>query len=481
MENKYPILPLVDLVTIHDTKRKPITKSKRISGVYPYYGASGITDYVESYVFDGLFVLLAEDGDNLRTRNTPIAFTAKGKFWVNNHAHVLKGVDDLDTQYICYALQHAEIDSYISGSTRPKITQGDLKKIPVIAPPLKIRHQIAKLVNDFDQKIELNQKTNQTLEKMAQTLFKSWFVDFDPVFDNALAKAGFNLDNLPNEWPETLLQRAKLRLQVLQQNPTLQAQLTQNLSVTSNQQSQAQTSQTKNTHQHFPSEFELTDDPSIGINGWIPKGWDVAALGDKIAVKRGGSPRPIKDFIDTKGLPWTKISDATASQSRFIKKTKEFIKPEGLSKTTLLKKGALILSNSATPGLPKFLDTDACIHDGWLHFPTKEIFSDLYLYQLFLVVRKELVQQGNGSVFTNLKTDILKNHNLIVPNKDILVNFESFIIPIHNQIHAISENIAILTKLRDTLLPKLISGELQIPDGLETAENSITALGSNNE
>lgn len=124
--SNYPIVELQELVTIHDKRRMPITKNKRISGTYPYYGASGIADYISSYEFDGLYVLLAEDGDNLRTRNTPISFTANGKFWVNNHAHVLQGQDELDTRYICYALQYANIDSFISGSTRPKITQADL-------------------------------------------------------------------------------------------------------------------------------------------------------------------------------------------------------------------------------------------------------------------------------------------------------------------------------------------------------------------
>ena len=211
---------------------------------------------------------------------------------------------------------------------------------------------------------------NETLEAMAQALFKSWFVDFDPVIDNALA-AG-------NAIPDELLERAEQR-QAIEKKDNSDIQ---NL---------------------FPNAFEFTEEM-----GWIPKGWGVSKLGEYIEVKRGGSPRPIHDYLVPKGLPWVKISDATASNSRFLVETKQFIKPEGLNKTTLLKKGSLILSNSATPGLPKFLDLDACIHDGWLHFPKKKIFTDNYLYQLFLVVRQELLMQGNGSVFTNLKTDILK-------------------------------------------------------------------------
>ena len=167
----YEMLPLEHLVTIHDKSRKPVTKSDRKPGPYPYYGASGVTDYVEGYIFDGNYVLLAEDGDNLRTRNTPIAFMAKGKFWVNNHAHIVKAKDGESSSYICYALQVANITSYISGSTRPKITQADMRKIPVSAPPSIVRDSIAHILGSLDSKIELNRQTNQTLEQMAQALF----------------------------------------------------------------------------------------------------------------------------------------------------------------------------------------------------------------------------------------------------------------------------------------------------------------------
>jgi len=217
----------------------------------------------------------------------------------------------------------------------------------------------------------------------------------------------------------------------------------------------------------FPDAFEYTEEM-----GWVPEGWGADKLGEYVDVKRGGSPRPIHDYLVPEGLPWVKISDATASSSRFLIETKQFIKLEGLNKTTLLKKGTLILSNSATPGLPKFLDLDACIHDGWLHFPKKEIFTDEYLYQLFLVVRKELLMQGNGSVFTNLKTDILKNHNVVVPDKGILEFFNERVESLHSKINLIQSEVGSLSKLRDTLLPKLLSGELRIPDAEKLIEEA---------
>ena len=111
-------------------------------------------------------------------------------------------------------------------------------------------------------------------------------------------------------------------------------------------------------------------------------GWEVQPLGNLITVKRGGSPRPIQDYLSNAGLRWLKISDATREGSPYIFEIKEFIKESGLNKTTLLKSGALVLSNSATPGIPKILQVDTCIHDGWLHFP-ESYFSKEFLYLLF--------------------------------------------------------------------------------------------------
>lgn len=194
--------------------------------------------------------------------------------------------------------------------------------------------------------------------------------------------------------------------------------------------------------------------------GLIPKGWNIDKLGNKVVIKRGGSPRPIQDFLALKGLRWLKISDATAEPSPYIYKIKEFIKEEGLSKTVFLNKGELVLSNSATPGLPKLLGLDTCIHDGWLYFP-KSDFSKEYLFELFLFEREKILSQANGSVFSNLKTDILKALTIIVPQENVLNRFQNIIGQIFRSIQQKQEEIISLTTLRDTLLPELMSGEIK--------------------
>ena len=197
------------------------------------------------------------------------------------------------------------------------------------------------------------------------------------------------------------------------------------------------------------------------FNGIIPDDWSEDILGNFIEIKRGGSPRPIQDYIADSGYRWLKISDATSIQSPFILNIKEHIKERGINKTVLLKSGSLVLSNSATPGIPKILDVDSCIHDGWLYFP-KSMLSNEYLYLLFKFIRPNLVALGNGSVFTNLKTDILRNYNTILPDKETLTKFDGVVSVIFKQILYNTRENEKLIQLRDTLLPKLMSGEIDV-------------------
>jgi type I restriction enzyme S subunit len=143
--------------------------------------------------------------------------------------------------------------------------------------------------------------------------------------------------------------------------------------------------------------------------------WAKTTFGEICTITRGASPRPIMDWVSTAGTPWVKISDATGEPGRFISQTKEFIKDEGRSKSVVVYPGDLVVSNSATPGLPKFLRIEACVHDGWLLLRNFNGALPEFLYYVVLNDRKTLVGKGSGSVFTNLKTDILKNHEIALP------------------------------------------------------------------
>ena len=181
MGSEWKRLPLCKVTENLDFKRVPVKESDRKPGIYPYYGASGIIDHINSFIFDGEYVLVAEDGENLRSRKSPIAFFARGKFWVNNHAHILSGNRHSDTQFLSYMIESCDVSGYLTGSTIPKLTQGNLDKIEFLFPPLEEQKAIAHVLGTLDDKIALNRRMNETLEAMARALFKDWFVDFGPV------------------------------------------------------------------------------------------------------------------------------------------------------------------------------------------------------------------------------------------------------------------------------------------------------------
>ena len=195
--------------------------------------------------------------------------------------------------------------------------------------------------------------------------------------------------------------------------------------------------------------------------GQLPEGWRIYPLHELMDIKRGSSPRPIQSYLSETGLKWLKISDATSCSSPFIYEIQEHIKSEGLRNTVYLQKGALVLSNSATPGLPKILGIDTCIHDGWLYFPISKL-SNPFMYLMFIKFRENLISQANGSVFMNLKTEIVKNLKIALPKREIIEQFDLIISSIFNEIRNRTEEMLILSKQRDTLLPKLMSGEIKI-------------------
>ena len=202
--------PLWDLTENFDSLRIPVKESERKPGSYAYYGASGIIDWIDSYIFDGDYLLIAEDGENLRSRKTPVAFLANGKFWVNNHAHIVRGNKDADTRFLMYALSVTNISGYLTGSTIPKLTQENLNRIPIYTHPLPEQRAIADVLGSLDDKIELNRRMNATLESMARAVFKAWFVEneeakgweagqFSDIAQNI--RRGINPTDVPPEMP----------------------------------------------------------------------------------------------------------------------------------------------------------------------------------------------------------------------------------------------------------------------------------------
>lgn len=137
----------------HDNLRKPVEASQRsqlADVLYPYYGASGIVDYIDDYIFDGKRILIGEDGANLVLRNLPLIYVADGKYWVNNHAHILEPGSNVDFDYIAMQLEMIDLTNFITGSAQPKLSQSNLGMVPIVVPP---KEEQAEIVESLDNRI----------------------------------------------------------------------------------------------------------------------------------------------------------------------------------------------------------------------------------------------------------------------------------------------------------------------------------------
>lgn len=172
--NEWEIVNLEEICDFLDNRRKPIKSSDRdkIQGIYPYYGASGIIDFVNDFIFDEELILLAEDGENIRSRNLPIAFKVQGKIWVNNHAHVLKIKDNSKDvlEYIVYALEIKDYTPFFFGSAQPKLNQKECRKLLIPRPSFEEQKKISTILTTLDNQIQNYQKEKETKIQLKKAL-----------------------------------------------------------------------------------------------------------------------------------------------------------------------------------------------------------------------------------------------------------------------------------------------------------------------
>lgn len=170
---------LEECCEILDSKRIPITEKDRVPGNIPYYGANGIQDYVNDYIFDDELVLLAEDGGNFGSKTRPIAYRVSGKCWVNNHAHVLKPKSIVDVDFLCYSLMFYNVDSIINGATRKKLTQSAMREMKI--PKLILNKQlgIVKRLKTIEKIIDHRKQQLEQLDLLIKSRFVEMFGDVD--------------------------------------------------------------------------------------------------------------------------------------------------------------------------------------------------------------------------------------------------------------------------------------------------------------
>ena len=411
----WQIRPLAELIENLDGKRVPVKEADRKSGPYPYYGASGIVDYVDGFLFDGLHLLVAEDGDNLRTRKLPVAFLADGRFWVNNHAHVVRGNAGADTRFLCYALQQADISAFLSGSTMPKLTQGNLLRIPILTPPLPEQRAIAATLGALDDKIELNRRMNATLETMARALFRDWFVDFGPTRARV---AGYPPTLAPDLWSL------------------------------------------------FPD--RLDDDGK-------PEGWEEKPLTEFFSIIGGGTPKTSTTEFWDGPIPWFSVTDTPPNGSVFVTDTEKTIAEAGLngSSARLVPKGTTIISARGTVGNLAMTGRNMTFNQSCYGLRGTGAVGDCATYLIAQNMVSQLQAMAHGSVFSTITRQTFEALSLPMPDARVLAAFEDAVAPLFEKILANVIESRTFAQTRDLLLPRLMSGDLRVAEAERLADNTI--------
>ncbi len=415
MSSEWPTAKLGDLTINLDTRRKPVKEADRKPGPYPYYGASGIVDHVDGYIFEGEHLLIAEDGENLRTRQTPIAFRATGKFWVNNHAHIVVGNERASTRYLEYAVLASDITSYLTGAVMPKLTQGNMNRIEVPCPSRDVQDQIVGALGSLDDRITLLRETNTNLEAIAQALFKSWFVDFDPVHAKMQGRAPEGMDEA--------------------------------------------------TGALFPDSFE---DSEMGA---IPKGWVVTTVGDAVETIGGATPdTKTSGYWEPPTHFWTTPKDLSGIASPALLSTERKLSDAGLKKISsgLLPQGTLLMSSRAPIGYLALAQVPMAINQGYIAIPPGGKLTPLHMLFWCQTNMEKIKGRANGSTFMEISKKAFRPIPILVPSQDVLNAFEEIASCLFERLVENEKQAQNLAAIRDALLPRLISGQLQMQETKKT-------------
>ena len=383
---------LSDLCEILDAKRKPLSALQRAKkqGIYPYYGAQGIIDHLDEYLLDGEYLLVAEDGANLETRNQPIANIAKGKIWVNNHAHVLGSNGKCPLNLLGFILNNMNISPYVTGCAQPKLNQENLRNIEIELP--SHIDSIASILSSLDRKIELNNKINADLEEMAQAIFKNWFVDFEPFKDGKFV------------------------------------------------------------------------DSELGM---IPEGWKVGRADDFDQINIGKTP-PRKEHKWFSTNPADKIWVSIANMGNsgiFISDSSEYLTKEAVDRHNIIMvpRNTILLSFKLTVGRVAIADKELTTNEAIARFILSD---DKYMEYLYLYLKNfDYNSLGStSSIATAVNSKTIKGMQMLQPSDKIIDAFHIQVNPIFEKIRSLTKENSRLSLLRDTLLPRLMSGELEVPE-----------------
>lgn len=383
-------------------------------------------------------VLIAKDGnsalDTVCTVDKPLDAVL-----LSSVAILRPNPDVLDSNFLKFYLSSPDTVAYlksnfISGAAIPRVVLRDFKRAEISLPNLEAQKRISDVLQTIDDKIDLNRRINQTLEAMAQAIFKSWFVDFDPVKTKIAAieqgqdplraamraisgKADAELDQMPRERHNQLAATAAL----------------------------------------FPDEMEES------ALGEIPKGWKVSTIGEMVVITGGATPDTKNEsYWNPPEHFWTSPKDLSGMQSPVLLATERKISTAGLSRigSGLLPKGTLLMSSRAPIGYLAITRIPVAINQGYIAMLPGGKLPPLYLLMWCQQNMEEIKGQANGSTFMEISKKAFRPMRVIYPGPNLMDRFVETVTSLFGQIVEGVKESSQLSELRDTLLPKLLSGEL---------------------
>jgi type I restriction enzyme S subunit len=445
MGSEWPTVPLGELVEMSadkiETKSIPAKCYVSTDSMLPDFGGVSFNRATPSVAKTSSF-----SKDDILFSNIRTHFR---KLWIadrnggcSNDVIVFRSKENVHPRFMFYSMMDERfIQHTVQTSKGTKMPRGDKSAIiqyNTVLPPLPEQKSIAHILGTLDDKIELNRRMNATLEEMAQALFKSWFADFDPVIDNALA-AG-------NPIPDELAARAEVRRQAL-----------------------ANGTANREAAKAFPYSFQDTEEL-----GWIPEGWDVKQVKDFGSVVCGKTPSKSNSDYYGDDVPFIKIPDM--HDSAWITNTNDGLSFAGANSQAKKQIPAKSIAVSCIATVGKVVITSQSSHTNQQInslIPHREEFR-YYLYFAFLAKNKELHDLASGGSATlNLNTGSFSKIEMLSPSKEALEAYHDATDPLFKKMLASDIESQSLTKLRDTLLPKLISGELRIPEAKQLIEKTL--------
>lgn len=363
---------------------KSLRDYQNSSGDVPVYGTNGLIGFTNAPLCNFPSVIIGRKG-----AYRGVHYSNKPFFVIDTAFYLKPQADNLDLLFAYYQLLTQDINSMDSGSAIPSTSREDFYNLEINLPPLPTQRRIAAILSALDDKIELNRQTNATLEVIAQTIFKEWFVEF-----------------------------------------------------------------------RFPGATSKMDKSELEM---IPQGWRVGKLGEIYKTTSGGTPsRSNPEFYEDGMIYWVKSKELNNS---FITETEEKITEDALRKSSaklLPAYSVLIAMYGATVGEFGIISMEAACNQAICAFLPNDEFPFTFIYHFLKNSKDEIISRAVGSAQQNISQDLLKQIDIVLPPKVLLSQFHKVVNPVFQAIENNIKQIAILAQIRDSLLPKLMSGEIEV-------------------